>query len=198
MPGRDFSPHERRPVTRRNDRIAAETALAAIFAVALAGSWSSGVGAQTMDAALARAYNGNPTLNAQRASVRATNENVPQALSGYRPRITASADIGASILDANIPGARAIDLAACSARCRRADRPEHLRQRQDPQLGQPGRIAGARGAGHLAQHRAERAARCGDVLYERAARHCDPEPQPQQCRSARGAAAPDAGPISSR
>ena len=45
----------------------------------------------------------NPTLNAQRAAVRATNENVPQALSGYRPRITASADIGASITDAHQP-----------------------------------------------------------------------------------------------
>jgi outer membrane protein len=57
-----------------------------------------------MDAALARAYVSNPTLNAERASVRVTNESVPQALSGYRPRITASADIGASITDARIPG----------------------------------------------------------------------------------------------
>jgi outer membrane protein len=57
-----------------------------------------------MDAALARAYVSNPTLNAERASVRVTNESVPQALSGYRPRITASADIGASIADARIPG----------------------------------------------------------------------------------------------
>ncbi|WP_236846523.1 TolC family outer membrane protein [Bosea sp. Tri-49] len=59
--------------------------------------------AQTMDAALARAYSANPTLNAQRAAVRATNENVPQALSGYRPRVTASADIGASITDSDTP-----------------------------------------------------------------------------------------------
>lgn len=59
--------------------------------------------AQTMDAALSRAYSANPTLNAQRASVRATNENVPQALSGYRPRVTASADIGASITESDIP-----------------------------------------------------------------------------------------------
>lgn len=59
---------------------------------------------QTLDAALARAYVANPTLNAERASVRVTNENVPQALSGYRPRITASADIGASITDSRIPG----------------------------------------------------------------------------------------------
>lgn len=59
--------------------------------------------AQTMEAALGRAYAGNPTLNAQRAAVRVTNENVPQALSGYRPRINASADIGASISDAESP-----------------------------------------------------------------------------------------------
>ena len=55
--------------------------------------------AQTMESALSRAYSGNPTLNSQRAAVRATNENVPQALSGYRPRINASADIGASITE---------------------------------------------------------------------------------------------------
>ena len=36
--------------------------------------------------ALVLAYQNNPTLNAQRASARATDEGVPQALSGYRPR----------------------------------------------------------------------------------------------------------------
>ncbi|RDJ21276.1 channel protein TolC [Bosea caraganae] len=56
-----------------------------------------------MEAALSRAYNGNPTLNSQRAQVRVTNENVPQALSGYRPQITASADIGAEITNSHIP-----------------------------------------------------------------------------------------------
>lgn len=75
--------------------------------LAIAGMLGALVGspalAQTMDAALARAYSGNPTLNAQRAAVRATNENVPQALSGYRPRVTASADIGASITESDFP-----------------------------------------------------------------------------------------------
>src|SRR5690242_6182689 len=49
--------------------------------------------ADTIEAALVRAYQGNPQLNAQRAQVRATDENVPQALSGYRPKVglTASA-----------------------------------------------------------------------------------------------------------
>src|SRR5580698_2676059 len=42
--------------------------------------------ADTMEAALLRAYRNNPQLNAQRASVRAADEAVPQALSGYRPK----------------------------------------------------------------------------------------------------------------
>lgn len=77
--------------------------LSAAIALALAGGWAGPVSAQTMEAALARAYSANPTLNAQRASVRATDENVPQAKAGYRPRITASADIGASITESGIP-----------------------------------------------------------------------------------------------
>src|ERR671912_2348722 len=50
--------------------------------------------AETIASALSRAYNGNPTINSQRASVRATDENVPRAKAGYRPRISASADAG--------------------------------------------------------------------------------------------------------
>ena len=40
--------------------------LSAVFALAMAGGWAGPVSAQTMDAALARAYSANPTLNAQR------------------------------------------------------------------------------------------------------------------------------------
>ena len=50
--------------------------------------------ADTMEAALLRAYQNNPQLNAQRASVRAIDENVPQALSGYRPKVTVAASGG--------------------------------------------------------------------------------------------------------
>ncbi|MFC3693642.1 TolC family outer membrane protein [Chenggangzhangella methanolivorans] len=50
--------------------------------------------AQTLEQALSRAYLANPTLNSQRASVRATDEQVPQALSGYRPIINATGDVG--------------------------------------------------------------------------------------------------------
>ncbi|MGX1164014.1 outer membrane protein [Bradyrhizobium sp. USDA 372] len=50
--------------------------------------------ADTIDGALVRAYQNNPQLNAQRAQVRSTDENVPQALSGYRPRVSMTASGG--------------------------------------------------------------------------------------------------------
>lgn len=50
--------------------------------------------AETIEGALVRAYQNNPQLNAQRAQVRSTDENVPQALSGYRPRVSLTASGG--------------------------------------------------------------------------------------------------------
>src|SRR5690348_846151 len=50
--------------------------------------------ADTIEAALVRAYQNNPQLNAQRAQVRSTDENVPQALSGYRPKVSLTASAG--------------------------------------------------------------------------------------------------------
>jgi outer membrane protein len=50
--------------------------------------------AETIHGALARAYHANPDLNAQRAATRAVDEAVPQALSGYRPKVTGTADHG--------------------------------------------------------------------------------------------------------
>ncbi len=50
--------------------------------------------ADTIEAALVRSYQNNPQLNAQRASVRSTDENVPQALSGYRPKVALTASGG--------------------------------------------------------------------------------------------------------
>jgi len=49
--------------------------------------------AETIEAALAGAYENNPQLNAQRAIVRQTDESVPQALSGYRPTVAANATV---------------------------------------------------------------------------------------------------------
>src|SRR6202163_4724722 len=50
--------------------------------------------AEALPEALAKAYQSNPQLNAERARQRATDENVPQALAGYRPQIVASLSVG--------------------------------------------------------------------------------------------------------
>jgi outer membrane protein len=55
--------------------------------------------ADTIEAALVRAYQNNPQLNAQRAFVRATDEGVPQALSGYRPKVAVTASAGYQYTD---------------------------------------------------------------------------------------------------
>src|SRR6476659_9496713 len=50
--------------------------------------------AESLPEALGKAYQTNPQLNAERARQRATDENVPQALAGYRPQIVASLSAG--------------------------------------------------------------------------------------------------------
>jgi outer membrane protein len=53
----------------------------------------TGTLADTLEWALVQAYQNNPQLNAQRAAVRVTDESVPIALSGYRPRLSLSASV---------------------------------------------------------------------------------------------------------
>lgn len=50
--------------------------------------------AETLTDAMAAAYGTNPTLKAERARLRATDEGVSQALSGWRPTVTANGDYG--------------------------------------------------------------------------------------------------------
>ncbi len=57
-------------------------------------SATSALASETIESALAKAYISNPDLNAQRAAVRANDENVPRALSGFRPRVTISGSAG--------------------------------------------------------------------------------------------------------
>ena len=58
--------------------------------------------ADTLEAALAYAYVNNPQLNSQRAVVRATDEGVPTALAGYRPKATVTANVGMQSLSSTI------------------------------------------------------------------------------------------------
>jgi outer membrane protein len=50
--------------------------------------------AETLSEALVKAYQSSPALNADRARQRGADENVPQALAGYRPQIVASLGAG--------------------------------------------------------------------------------------------------------
>ncbi len=60
------------------------------FSLAAAGSAL----AESFDEALAKAYMTNPRLQAQRAAVRTTDEEVPQALSNWRPTVEFSGSVG--------------------------------------------------------------------------------------------------------
>jgi outer membrane protein len=62
----------------------------AVLAASLTAALAEPVRAQTLPEALVRTYQGNPQLNAERARLRGTDENVPQALSGYRPQLLAT------------------------------------------------------------------------------------------------------------
>ena len=70
--------------------------LAAILATASAAllAFTTPVSAQTLTEAFAYTYNTNPQLLAQRASLRATDEGVPQALANWRPVVTFSGSAG--------------------------------------------------------------------------------------------------------
>ena len=69
----------------------AAATLAIVAAAVFAGSPAS---AQTLTEAFAYTYNNNPQILAQRALLRATDEQVPQALSNWRPTVTLTGQAG--------------------------------------------------------------------------------------------------------
>ena len=75
--------------------------LGAVICVGFAASAARG---ESLPEALAKAYQSNPQLNAERARQRATDENVPQALAGYRPQIVASLSAGLQAVRDLLPG----------------------------------------------------------------------------------------------
>src|SRR5271165_316554 len=74
----------------RPRRMAGVGSLAGVIVVLVAVSTQ----AQTLTDALAEAYNTNPQLLAQRALLRATDEQVPQALSFWRPTVNFTGQVG--------------------------------------------------------------------------------------------------------
>jgi outer membrane protein len=79
--------------------------MSGVAAVVLSGFIASSASADTIRDALSLAYANNPTLNAARAQLRGVNENVPQALAGWRP--TASAALAAGGVRSSINGRQA-------------------------------------------------------------------------------------------
>src|SRR6516164_4334182 len=76
--------------------------------IALAGSFVGSLPSltqgQTLTQALADAYNTNPQLLAQRALLRATDEQVPQALANWRPTVNFTGQVGGSRSAVTRPG----------------------------------------------------------------------------------------------
>ncbi|MBR1127078.1 TolC family outer membrane protein [Bradyrhizobium iriomotense] len=81
-----------RVMTRRRSGVG--PVLATWTTLALSCALPSAASAEALPEALAKAYQTNPQLNAERARQRATDENVPQALAGYRPQLVASLSAG--------------------------------------------------------------------------------------------------------
>ena len=86
-------------------RIALGALAGAFFAGASA--FTQGAAAQTLEEALVHAYQSNPTLQAERARLRAVDEEVPAALAGWQPTVEIVGDLGASYskTDGMVPNA---------------------------------------------------------------------------------------------
>ncbi|NNG04143.1 MAG: TolC family outer membrane protein [Inquilinus sp.] len=83
---------------RRRRQSAARVAIAAI-GIALA---TSPAEAETLAEALVLVHQGNPTLAAQKSQLRAANEQIAQALSGYRPNVQAQGEYGIEYSDTEL------------------------------------------------------------------------------------------------
>ena len=152
--------------------------VAAVFGAMAFALTAGPVAAESMNAALGSAYINNPDLNSARAQLRAIDEGVPKALSGYRPQIIRlrrhrdQDDPASYPSDRLCPGKHSdwstgSDAPRRAAFGRAADLPRlpHHQQRQaGAELGQGGARAAQGG-------RVERAARRGHRLHGR-----DPRP----------------------
>ena len=169
--------------------------------------WSAiGAGAgraETIGGALVKAYLTNPDINTQRAAVRVADEGVPKANAGYLPTVEATGNIGIQRGqgETSITGARRVagsEFPCQSAGIWRSSQRDRLQRQPHAQLHPSGGVAGFRGAGAIAQHRAEHSSFGRHRLYGRAGGHGDSRPRQQQRRRAERTAARDAGPLHRR
>ncbi len=74
---------------------------AIVGVIAMASGIAGSSRAETLLDALASAYTNNPSLLAERATVRVVDEKLPQALSNWRPSVIMDADAGGSAVQSN-------------------------------------------------------------------------------------------------
>ncbi|MDX2308246.1 MAG: TolC family outer membrane protein [Hyphomicrobium sp.] len=95
MPGVDIRHRPTDGGRQTWSRMARLRASACALSLALfVGSFPAELRADTLSEALASAYEKNPRLDAERARLRATDEDVARAMSGYRPQVGVSAELG--------------------------------------------------------------------------------------------------------
>ncbi|QGM45075.1 TolC family outer membrane protein [Methylocystis heyeri] len=99
-------PHRRLPLSRSKPRLRRAIALSVLAAASWGWGAVPGARAETINSALARAYDANPDLNQSRASVRARDEDAPKALAGMRPKASISASAGPEYGTITIPAGR--------------------------------------------------------------------------------------------
>lgn len=77
--------------------------LGAASVLAIAVAHATPARAETLREAMAAAYHANPRLDAERARLRATDEEVPRAKAGFRPQVTGQADTGRQKVESKPP-----------------------------------------------------------------------------------------------
>jgi hypothetical protein len=159
--------------------------LAVVGTAAAAIGYCRAASADTLEWALVQAYQNNPSLNAQRAALRAVDENVPQALSGYRPKLSVTASGGYNYfreLNKSVPtNKRFQTLLSTTASASRSvpgnsARPRRKRFSTDfkPPIARGKRKANRGRARDVARHRAASSSRRRYCQHEFAARSGDP------------------------
>ncbi len=84
---------------RRRFRVFRIASIGLIIAVGM----TTGAAAESLKQALTGAYKTNPRLDAERARLRAVDEEVPRAMAGYRPFINGTGDVGVQHQDTRPP-----------------------------------------------------------------------------------------------
>ena len=166
--------------------------------VVLGGCWRAWLAgpaeAETLREALNAAYKFNPRLDAARANQRATDEEVPRALSGYRPSITGTADTGYQLQ--SVQGGRGNATRESKPRGYEVGAVQPLfRGFRTKNAVSAAEASVRQGCGGAALDRELGAAGGGDGLLGRGARPGDPHPAREQRHGADARSQGHAGPL---